>query len=309
MDALPGTYSSAVIVDQMPLVHTRQLLPLDPNGILIGEGQADQQIEQVLNNLETVLKDAESGFDQLIRVNVYALSSEIITSFHQQLLKRLDASVRPAITAVQTPLPYRGALIAVDAVAGASERGAEVALQRCQAVAGNDQCADAAVLPPGSIAYLSGHPEGFELTQLPATKSMTRLMKTLGELKLQPRDVVQVKVFLNPVTDAEAVLREVQSFFPDQLVPPVVFVEWLAALPVEIEMIAQSAGKRRGCGAGGVLRPARISAQQHVQPSGLDARRPTDLYRRDLRPKTQPRSTPSGSAVRATGRDPPEDRQ
>ena len=74
---------------------------------------------------------------------------------------------------------------------------------------------------------------------LPVTKSMTRLMKTLGQLKLGPKDVVQVKVFVNPVTSAEDVLHEVQAFFPDQLTPPVVFVEWLASLPVEIEMVAQ----------------------------------------------------------------------
>ena len=51
--------------------------------------------------------------------------------------------------------------------------------------------------------------------------------------------MVQVKVFLRPVTSAEEVLRKVQKFFPDQIAPPVVFVEWLAAVPVEIEMIAQ----------------------------------------------------------------------
>jgi enamine deaminase RidA (YjgF/YER057c/UK114 family) len=95
------------------------------------------------------------------------------------------------------------------------------------------------VLPPGDIAYLSGHPEGFSLTTLPTTRSMTRLMKTLKQLELAPEHVVQVKVFVNPITSAEDVLREVQAFFPDGLTPPVVFVEWLASLPVEIEMIAQ----------------------------------------------------------------------
>ena len=235
----PEGMSQAVIVDRIPLVHTRQLFAFDSNGKLVGEGSADQQIEQVLTNLEAVLKDSASGLDQLIRVNVYALSTATVTEFREHLTGRLGPSVRPVITSVLTPMPHRGALVAVDAVAGASDAGEAVTLRRCQAVAGNDTCADAAVLPAGGIAYLSGHPEGFELTKLPTTKSMTRLMKTLGQLKLAPEHVVQVKVFLNPVTSAEDVLREVQAFFPDQLTPPVVFVEWLAALPVEIEMIAQ----------------------------------------------------------------------
>jgi enamine deaminase RidA (YjgF/YER057c/UK114 family) len=235
----PAGMSQAVIVQRMPLVHTRQLLPLDREGKLVGEGSADQQIEQVLANLEAVLRDSGSGLDKLIRLNVYALSTATVSSFREHLSKRLGPSVRPAITSVLTPLAHRQALVAVDAVAGAADSGKTVAFRRCQSVAGDDQCADAAVLPPGGIAYLSGQPEEAGLTVLPTTKSMTNLMKTLGHLKLSPQHVVQVKVFLKPVTSAEDVLREVQKFFPDQITPPVVFVEWLARIPVEIEMIAQ----------------------------------------------------------------------
>ena len=136
-------------------------------------------------------------------------------------------------------MPHRTALVAVDAVAGADDHGDTVAMKRCTLVAGDEQCADAAVLPRGGVAYLSGQPDEGGLAASAVTKSMAGLMKTLGHLKLSPRQVVQVKVFLRPVTSAEEVLREVQKFFPDQITPPVVFVEWLAAVPVEIEMIAQ----------------------------------------------------------------------
>lgn len=232
----PAGMSQAVIVQGMPLVHTRQLLPLDREGKLAGEGSADQQIEQVLANLEAVLKDSGSGMDKLIRVNVYALSTAIVTDFREQLSKR---GVRPAITSVLTPLPNRKALVAVDAVAGAADSGKAVALKRCPSVAGDDQCADAAVLPRGGIAYLSGQPDEGTLTASATMRSMSGLMKTLGHLKLTPKNVVHVKVFLRPATSAQEVLREVQEFFPGQITPPVVFVEWLAAVPVEIEMIAQ----------------------------------------------------------------------
>ncbi len=238
-DAPKGMWMSAVIVDEMPLVYTRQLFATDGEGKLVGEGAAERQIEQVLTNLEAVLKDSGSGMNQLIRVNVYALSQAIVASFHEQLAKRLEASVRPATTSILTPLPQHGALVAVDAVAGATDAGKAVTLKRCQAVAGDDKCADAAVLPAGNIAYLSGHPEVFSITTLPTTRSMARLMKTLEQLKLSPKDVVQVRVFLNPVTPAKDVLPEIQAFFPDQPAPPVVFVEWLASMPVEIEMVAQ----------------------------------------------------------------------
>jgi len=238
-DAPPSMWMSAVVVDEMPLVYTRQLFAMDGEGRLVGEDSAEKQIEQVLANLETVLKDSGSGLDRLIRVNVYALSTGIIADFHEQLGKRLGNSIRPAGTSVQSPLPHRGALIAVDAVAGAADAGKEVTLKRSKNVAGDDKCADAAVLPAGGIAYLSGHPEGFSVTTLPTTRSMTRLMKTLEQLGLAPKDVVQVKVFVNPVTTAPDILPEIQAFFPSGLTPPVVFVEWLASMPVEIEMIAR----------------------------------------------------------------------
>ena len=118
--------SQAVIVERMPLVHTRQLFPLDREGKLVGEGSADQQIEQVLANLEAVLKESGSGLDKLIRVNVYALSTATVSSFREQLSKRLGGSVRPVITSILTPLAHRGALVAVDAVAGAADSGTEV---------------------------------------------------------------------------------------------------------------------------------------------------------------------------------------
>ncbi len=286
-DAPPSMWMSAVVVDEMPLVYTRQIFAMDGEGKLVGEGSAEKQIEQVLANLEAVLKDSGSGLDRLIRVNVYALSTGIIADFHEQLGKRLEASIRPAVTTIQTPLPHRGALIAVDAVAGAADAGKEVVLKRSKNVAGDDNRADAAVLPTGGIAYLSGHPEGFSVTTLPTTRSMTRLMKTLEQLGLAPEDVAQVKVFVNPVTTAQDILPEIQAFFPSGLTPPVVFIEWLASMPVEIEMIARLPSS--GDPAEGVeyfdppeFRPdstfsrvALMRAQQQIYISGLYASRPS----------------------------------
>ena len=235
----PAGMSQAVIVQGLPLVHTRQLLPLDREGKLVGEGSVDKQIEQVLNNLDAVLKAAGSGLDKLVRLNVYALAPPTVDRVREQLSKRLEPAVRPAITAVLTPMPHRKALVAVDAVAVAAEKGQAVALQRCEAVAGDKDCADAAVLPRGGVAYLSGVPAEGGLAVSAVSKSMSTLWKTLGQLKLSPAQVVQLKVFLRPATSAEEVLRELKKFFPGQLTPPVVFVEWIASVPVEIELIAQ----------------------------------------------------------------------
>lgn len=235
----PEGMSQAVIVQGFPLVHTRQLLPLDAAGKLVGEGSADKQIEQVLTNLEAVLKDCGSGLDKLVRLNIYALSPATVTRVRQLLSKRMGPKVRPAITSVLTPLPQRGTLIALDAVAAGSGGDKSVTLKRCEAVAGDKNRADAAVLPSGGATYLSGQPDDGSLMESAVVRSMSKLMKTLGHLKLSPKQVVQVKIFVRPADSAEEVLGEVQKFFPDQPMPPVVFVEWLATVPVEIEMIAQ----------------------------------------------------------------------
>ncbi len=235
----PAGMSQAVIVEGHPLVHTRQLLPLDGEGKLVGEGSVEKQVEQVLDNLDAVLSASGSSLGQLVRLNVYAIAPSTVDRVREQLAARLEPAVRPAITAVLTPMPHRDALVAVDAVAVAAEKGKTVALQRVEAVAGEEDCADAAVLPRGGVAYLSGVPAEPGLTKSAVDNSMSVLWKTLDTFKLTPAHVVQLKVFLRPASAADDVRRELKKYFPGQMVPPVVFVEWLGDPPVEIELIAQ----------------------------------------------------------------------
>jgi enamine deaminase RidA (YjgF/YER057c/UK114 family) len=235
----PAGMSQAVIVEGLPLVHTRQLVPVDREGRMVGAGSVDKQVEQVLNNLDAVLGDSGSSLGQLVRLNVYAMAPSTVDRVREQLAARREPAVRPAITSVLTPMPRRGALVAVDAVAVAAEPGETVALHRVEAVAGDADCADAAVLPPGGIAYLSGVPAEPALTRSAVDRSMSGLWKTLDTFKLTPAHVVRLKVFLRPASAADEVRRVLKEYFPGQMMPPVVFVEWLAGPPVEIELVAQ----------------------------------------------------------------------
>jgi enamine deaminase RidA (YjgF/YER057c/UK114 family) len=234
----PAGMAQAVVVEGFPLVHTRQLLPVDSEGKLVGEGAAEKQIAQVLANLKTVLDAAGSGLDKLVRLNVYADSPRTADLVREQLSQRTDAAVRPAITVVQTPLPHPEALVAVDAVALAAETGDTVSFQRCETLAGDKDCADAAVIPPGGVVYLSGQPDKSPLAEA-AAKSLTTLLEIVDQLKLERSQVTHVKVFIESATAADEVLDEVKRHFPGQLTPPVVFVEWIASAPVEIEMIVR----------------------------------------------------------------------
>jgi enamine deaminase RidA (YjgF/YER057c/UK114 family) len=300
----PAGMSQAVVVQGLPLVYTRQLLPLDAQGQLVGEGSADRQIEQVLDNLEAVLDAAGSGLDKLVRLNVYALSHQTAGRVRELLSKRLDPACRPAITAVLTPMTHRKAVVAVDAVAvavatnghqpevGRSVPGEAVALQRVEAVAGEKDCADVAVMPSGGVAYLSGQPESGGLAVSAVAKSLSTLLGRLDQLELSPAQVVQLKVFLTPASSADEALREVKRLFPGQLTPPVVFVGWIASAPVEIELVAQLPPMLRAPGqpaetieyynppevkpSPAFSRVALVRAQRQIYISGLSARAPGD---------------------------------
>jgi len=235
----PAGVSQAVIVEGRPLVHTRQLAPVDREGKIVGAGSVEKQVEQVLDNLEAVLDDSGSSLGQLVRLNVYAIAPSTVDRVREQLAGRLEPSVRPAMTAVLTPMPHRDALVAVDAVAVAAEKGHSVALKRVEVVAGDEDCADAAVLPRGGVAYLSGVPAEPGLTESAVDKSMSGLLKTLDTFELTPAHVVRLKVFLRPASAADEVRHVLKKYFPGELMPPVVFVEWLAGPPVEIELVAQ----------------------------------------------------------------------
>ena len=287
----PAGMSQAVVVEGLPLVHTRQLLPLDREGKVVGEGSVDRQIEQVLSNLEAVLKASGSDLTFLVRLNVYAIAPQTVDRVRELLGKRLHSPVRSAISAVLTPLTRHKALVAVDAVAFAAATKVSnhgVVLHRCEAVAGDKQYADAAVLPRGGVAYLSGVPDEGTLTVPPVVKSMSRLMKTLAELRLSPCNVVSIRVFLKPATAADEVLDALKKFFPGQITPPVTFVEWIASVPVEIEMIAS-------------LPPAGKAARsvEYYTPPDL---RPAHTFSRAALVHTERQIYVSGLYARAAGK-------
>jgi len=235
----PAGMSQAVVVDALPLVYTRQLLPLDEDGNVIGPKSAEQQIERVLDNLEAVLGEAGSGLDRLVRLNVCALSHDTARRPGELLAQPPAPEVRPAISTVLTPMPRRNVLVALDGVAVGDESEEDVVLKRCDGIMGGDRCADAAVLPPGGVVYLSGQPAKGELARSAVAGSLSTLFARFEQLALSKSDVVRLKVFLSPASSADEALAEIERCFPDRLMPPVVFVEWIASAPVEIELVAR----------------------------------------------------------------------
>jgi len=231
--------SQAVVVDPVALAHTSQLLPLDATGRIVGKDNPPAQIEQVLDHLSAALKEVRSGFDHTVKINIYVRRSQLVADVHKALAKRCGGAVKPAVSFVEGVLPHPEALVAMDAVAAVpGSKAADVKRTRSAALPGSPNGSHIAILPAGPHVYVSGQAGKGEDIVKATRQTMEELRATLKHLSLDETRVVQLKVFLNPMSAAADVEREITKCFGDQPVPPLVFVEWKYDLPIEIELVA-----------------------------------------------------------------------
>jgi len=234
-DAVTGA-ALAVVVDDLPLVHTSQVLPHDSEGKLAGRDDIARQAGQALANLDHELRRAGASLDRVAKLNLYVARDEFVPDVQAVLAKTFSGRTKPAVAFVTGALTEAGVLLTLDAVAVSSAKASAVKLIHAEKTdAGGIACAS--VLPAGPKLHVSGMADSDTL--LPATrKTLEKLTDAIGHLGSQPGDIAQLKVFLQPMSEVAAVRREIARFFGGQS-PPTVFVEWISANPVvEIELIA-----------------------------------------------------------------------
>lgn len=236
--------SQAVVVDPAPLAHTCQVLPLDATGRLVGKDDAGVQIAKVLDNLTVALREGRSSIERAVKLNVYVRRADLIPDVQKALGQRFRGEVKPAVTFVEGILAQPDALVAMDAVALSQADGAEVKRVRSSALSGARNGSHAALLPAGPHVYVSGQAgKGKDVVEA-TRQTMSELGDTLKFLRLSEANVVQLKVFLNPMSGAAEVEKEIAKGFGDRPVPPLVFVEWKYDLPIEIELVAAAPSTR-----------------------------------------------------------------
>jgi enamine deaminase RidA (YjgF/YER057c/UK114 family) len=101
----------------------------------------------------------------------------------------------------------------------------------------------AAILPAGPKVYVSGMADTNSLPEA-TRKTLEKLVGAIGHLNLTKKDIVQLKAFLQPMSELATVRQEIVKFF-DGDAPPLVFVEWISPAPnppIEIELIAAGKG-------------------------------------------------------------------
>jgi len=238
-DARSGS-AGAVIVPDLPLAHTTQLLP-EKDGKLVSP-RPEQQMDFLLREkLPTVLALAGSEANGVVKLNFYLSTPDVLPVVQRAVARQFSGEHKPAVSYVTTALPLSEAMVALDAVAVSKSTNKEVRWFAATLPGGPSVFSSAAVLPPGPKLYLSGMADTNQLKQATA-KTLQKLMAAIGHLGLGASNVVQLKAFMEPMAHVESAKQEMTSFFKGTT-PPLVFVEWNSGPsnpPIEIELIASA---------------------------------------------------------------------
>jgi len=255
----PSGQSAAVVVEAGRLVHTGQVFP--PGPAAAPTPPADQ-VTQAFSMLRDVLQAAGTGQAEIVKLNVYVNHPSVTPLVEKELARRFNGAYQPAVSYVQTALSNPAVMVAVDAVAlGKDAEQTTVEIVK-PTVAG--QPALAAVLPKGSVAYISGQAEKGDGTLADATKqTMASLFRTLEFLGSAPGDVVHIKAFLTPMSQSATAVKEIAAAFGDKVCPPVSLVEWVSSSPIEIELVVAARKSEPVDGA--------VSQLEFLTPPGMTA--------------------------------------
>jgi enamine deaminase RidA (YjgF/YER057c/UK114 family) len=230
--------TAAVVVAASELVHTTQILP----DAMAGQAKnppLDQQIVQVFQRLDALLSAAGTGRTKLVKLNLYVASAAVVDPVRAYLTNWAGEGNLPAVSWVETPLPLPGAQVGLDAIC-AVQRDQPTDLPTLGPPPTGTPTAPWCILPRGDVIYISGQAEPGDLAT--ATRgTLDSLDRTLQHLKLDRSRIIQLKCFLEPMTQVETVNQALRQFFGEATMPPVVHVQWSGGTyPIEIEMIAHA---------------------------------------------------------------------
>lgn len=217
--------SRIVSVRDAALVHTIQ--------VMAKGADAKAQTNAVLDQLDSLLRTADSSLDACVKLNIYLTQETLYDEVNTVLTERIAAENRPSLTYVTSALPKEGALLAIDAVAAATD-GAKASPDATE----GSTPRSTATMPVGARVYISGQAEKGDGALEDATRqTMASLGRTLEFLGLTKSDVIQVKGFLTPMKQHADTEKAIAEFFAPLAPPPSILVEWVSSLPIEIEMI------------------------------------------------------------------------
>ena len=110
-----GPYSQAVVA--AGLVHCSGQIALEPATGELVQGGVREQAERVMDNLAAVLEAAGSGFDRVVKCNVYLTAMAHFAEVNEVYGERFPTGTAPARATVAVAMLPKGALVEIDCMA------------------------------------------------------------------------------------------------------------------------------------------------------------------------------------------------
>jgi 2-iminobutanoate/2-iminopropanoate deaminase len=112
-----GPYNQAIVAGGQMAFLAGQIA-LDPEtGAIVGEGDVTKQTEQVMVNLQAVLKAAGTGLQQIVKTNVYLKDMNDFAAMNAVYAKFFDEETAPARACVEVARLPKDVLVEIDCIA------------------------------------------------------------------------------------------------------------------------------------------------------------------------------------------------
>ena len=108
-----GPYSQAIVCGN--IVYTSGQIPIVPTTGNIVEGGITEQTEQIMKNLQAVLKEAGSDFDKIVKTTCFIADMADFAAFNEVYAQYFTE--KPARSCVAVKELPKGALVEVEVVA------------------------------------------------------------------------------------------------------------------------------------------------------------------------------------------------
>lgn len=109
-----GPYSQGQITGN--LLYTAGQIPLIPETMEMVTGPIEAQTQRVLANLDAVMKEANTGWDRVVKTTVFLTDLADFAAFNAVYEKHLGAA-KPARSTVQVAALPRGAKVEIELIA------------------------------------------------------------------------------------------------------------------------------------------------------------------------------------------------
>ncbi len=112
-----GPYNQAIAV-KGKMIFVAGQIPLDPKtGDIVGSGDIAKQTQQVMANIEAILKAAGAGWQNTIKTTVFLSDLENFSSMNQVYAQYFDEKTAPARACVEVSRLPKDVLVEIECIA------------------------------------------------------------------------------------------------------------------------------------------------------------------------------------------------